>query len=741
MNEKNKVSRLQIHPAIGVARVGDSPDAFYLSPETTGGLPIQCDSNGNAIVDAVSMTEKTVTKYKDAEGRVKRQAARFGVYVMDENGKGQLLKVGDTIETVTGPGTVVDIKWTAYLANKKSVWYEFKQLQGEHGYDPDHPLRNAGVTDPNARQKLIIDPGPRTINVASEPKRATFSRGSAQGGITESFPPEGLKPFSIDTLGEVMTDENGRLIVLGGHGCAGSMGTDFSDPKIEAYANNDNWFDDISDGPVMAIIQYFDARDNEVRLMEVEDPSWVIVGYPRWAPPIVDLVTADDLLYDLNLKQFATAPHIYGPGDFDDPQQVDIENPDELAYWRSRPKYYNTDYYPDFNTEIYPILTRPFNYQWVTNFLNISFPAHEVNYRGDFDMSKISHPPKRILTEEEAAEQLKALKNKAHRGVDKPGKYTTDSDPTDPTDIRDRSTPGDPYRYMRQFIYQSLRGPGEENVYRREFGRINNPLWYKELMPLLAGDNPVTNTLPSKFFRLTDTQLFLIRQWAQGKFRNEAPITECDLETYPFGQKFIQDESMTKGVLGNVLGGAFNPGAEVAWIIRNPAIYSKPYRIKANPAFIPTAGSSRISGNNPFIIENGLSQTDNLTVGLEPGDLTKRSALPWQADLNECSTQDIDVSYELWNKVYPDSINDPTSSKTQVAITMWWPTHRPLQVFLESGQQIEWAAYIPQTYEGDLKMVSAWKEFGFLIRNPDTSAYPAYYEIERNPEWIPETDN
>lgn len=741
MTQSKKITRLQIHPAIGVARVGDSPDAFYLSPETTGGVPLQCDSGGNAIIDPITLAEKTVTKYKDALGRVKRQAARFGVYVIDEHGKGNLLKVGDSIETLTGTGTVVDIKWTTYLANKKSVWYQFKQLEGEHGYAPDHPLRNASITDPGARQKLIIDPGPRTINVISDPKKASFSRGSAKAGVTESFPPENLKPFGIDTLGEVMTDQQGRLIVLGGHGSAGSMGTDFSDPKIEAYANNENWFDDTSDGPVMAIIHYFDPRDNEVRLMEVEDPAWVMVGYPRWAPPIVDLITMDDLLYDLNLREFASAPHIYGPGHFDDPEQVNVNDPEELSLWRSKPKYYNTDYYPDFNTEIYPILTRPFNYQWVTNFLNISFPAHEVNYRGDFDMSKISHPPKRPLTEEEGKAQLEEFMAKVHKGVGKPGKFTTDSDPTDPTDARNRSTPLDPYRYMRQFIYQSLRGPGEENVLRREFGRINNPLWYKELMPLLAGDNPVTNTLPSKFLRLTDTQLFLIKQWADGKFRNDAPIDECTMEAFPFGQKFIQDQSLTRGVLGNVLGGSFNPGAEVTWIARNPAIYSKPYRIKANPAFIPTAGSSRISGNNPFIINSGLSQGENLTVGLEPGDLTKRSALPWHSDLNECSTQNIDVTFESWNKIYyPDSTTDPTVAKNQVAVTMWWPSHRPLQVFLQDGRQIEWAAYVPQTYEGDLMMVSAWKEFGFLVRNPANS-YPAYYEVERNPEWISETDN
>ena len=41
------------------------------------------------------------------------------------------------------------------------------------------------------------------------------------------------------------------------------------------------------------------------------------------------------------------------------------------------------------------------------------------------------------------------------------------------------------------------------------------------LMPLLCGDNPLTNEVPSKFLRLTDYQLYILRQWADGKFYNE----------------------------------------------------------------------------------------------------------------------------------------------------------------------------------------------------------------------------
>jgi len=49
---------------------------------------------------------------------------------------------------------------------------------------------------------------------------------------------------------------------------------------------------------------------------------------------------------------------------------------------------------------------------------------------------------------------------------------------------------------------------------------------------------------------------------------------------------------LDRGVLSNALGGAFSPGAEVNWIMRNPSIYSAPYRIKADRSvsnFLETA--------------------------------------------------------------------------------------------------------------------------------------------------------
>ena len=119
---------------------------------------------------------------------------------------------------------------------------------------------------------------------------------------------------------------------------------------------------------------------------------------------------------------------------------------------------------------------------------------------------------------------------------------------------------------------------------------------------------------------------------------------------------------LDRGVLSNVVGGAFCPGGEVGWVMRNPSIYHAPYRIKADPAFYEfqqTAAQANTSSgaSEPeysSYIDTSLSGKNDFDVGLQPGDLTKYMALPWQADFNECSTQTIDVTYLQWNLLVPD---------------------------------------------------------------------------------------
>ncbi len=137
----------------------------------------------------------------------------------------------------------------------------------------------------------------------------------------------------------------------------------------------------------------------------------------------------------------------------------------------------------------------------------------------------------------------------------------------DPADRRRR-------RAMRSFVYNVLRKAGQENDLLAP-PSPHRPDVHLYAMPLLCGDNPLSNEAPSKFLRLTDTMLFLLKQWAEGNF-----IDETREDFVPPALHRGEGPALDHGVLGNALGGSFCPGGEASWIMRNPAIYASPYRIR-----------------------------------------------------------------------------------------------------------------------------------------------------------------
>jgi hypothetical protein len=192
------VVRCEIHPTIGIARLGNSPDSFFIGPEAPG-IPPRPDGG-----------------FKDAAGGIKRQAARFRLYAYDQAG------------AVLGELTATDAQITcsAELANAKGEWFNFA---GRFQVDP---------AEPATRARLIIRPGPRSVTGRShDGTDARFDTGTFLG-----------TPVS---LGELRTDEAGRLLVLGGFGKSASVKP--ANP-LSHYVNNDFWFDDISDGPVDATV-------------------------------------------------------------------------------------------------------------------------------------------------------------------------------------------------------------------------------------------------------------------------------------------------------------------------------------------------------------------------------------------------------------------------------------------------------------------------------------------------------
>jgi hypothetical protein len=650
-------TKFRIHPAIGIARLGNSPDKFYIAPDAGGQLPIQCDDNGNPVVD-VHGNEVSVTDFKDSGGRILRQAARFRVFVYDEKSPdGREVLIGDQVDIVDPRNgqlltyQINDIQWTVYLANKKASWYEFRQTEGEHGYTADHPLRNAAITNSEERQRLIIDPGRRTVSFTGT-QRAVFDK---SGPGPTSFPPE-LVPHSITELGELRCTQKAginRLLVLGGFGNSGSMLDGFGNPKIEQYANNDGWFDDTSDGSVRAqfigTLVKIDGRPpatgeaKPTRAPAAIDSAWVVVGYPRYVPQALDVVTMDDLVFDIAVRQFGYVPYLYGVPPYDGSVAVPQDEAG-LRLWRGQAKW-NMSFRPYFRRDIAPILSRPLDAQVFMDLDPLTGGnPHSSAPGGNFDFADLAVAPF-------------------------PGEPEADQ--------RRRHD-------MRQFLYGVLRKPGLENELLAP-SDPSKPGQNLFAMPLMCGDNPLSNVAPSKFLRLTDTMLFLLKQWADGLF-----IDEQAEGIVPPPMRPGAGAALDRGALAGALGGAFCPGAEASWIMRNPAIYSAAYRI--NAAAAASQGELAQPGDA------------KLSAGLEPGDLTKYSGLPWQSDFNECSNQNINTTYRDWNSIDPKNVGDPAAQTYR--LTYWWPIHRPFYFHTPSTQGL-WSP-TAQNNAGDLAMVTAW---------------------------------
>src|SRR5438477_6272318 len=105
-------STFRIHPAFGIARVGDADGTGFIGPELPG-VP----ANWNFETGAFE-------KFK-VGGRIKRQGVRFRVFEFASDGS----LVG---EASPGQGAVAAIEWTVHVANRKASFFQFDGSNGEN---------------------------------------------------------------------------------------------------------------------------------------------------------------------------------------------------------------------------------------------------------------------------------------------------------------------------------------------------------------------------------------------------------------------------------------------------------------------------------------------------------------------------------------------------------------------------------------------------------------------------------
>ncbi len=353
---------------------------------------------------------------------------------------------------------------------------------------------------------------------------------------------------------------------------------------------------------------------------------------------------------------------------------------------------YQSDFIANYKRDILPIIERISNYQWVANVQSMSgFFSYQ------FDFSDNS---------EENAENRQRY-----------------------------------YQYFRQADAKTAAAGPQDQLFS-EFNGGQLPM-----MPMNSGSNSVSNETIEKFLALDQTQLFLLGQWAAGKFTNDAGAIQNGVNP------------LDKASVGNCVGLPMCPGIEVTWSLQNPVVYAAPYQILHD--------------------QSTDYQTDGLTPsrdeceggGCQPGDLTKRMACPWQADFFQCTIQNINFTDSAVNKAYKTVTNvEITTEKwqldgqalgntlnaelTQVTQTSepltpsyysyWWPPQSPWDVItgevtqqgqadnhLAAGQQMNYQRGI----NSFTQMVEHWSALAFIRdRNAVNQGFPYFTETERNNE-------
>jgi hypothetical protein len=225
-------------------------------------------------------------------------------------------------------------------------------------------LANAKATD-QLGNSVINDPGEQTIAGADEELDVI-------GEI-----------FGDDVqLGTLATDDDGRLLVLGGFGNSQS-------PSGAPIAGlfTPLWYDDVADGPVRATITLNDTGEQPA-----VEPAWVIVGVPGFAHPIPSIVTLYDVAYDVATR--LPVPYKLVP-----PIQI------------------------SFTDDIYPILRRPVLMQWVSALAQTGHSGAGAGNFFDaarFNLLKDNDPNPLSAAYQERQHVFGALRNPAGGGDDMP---------------------------------------------------------------------------------------------------------------------------------------------------------------------------------------------------------------------------------------------------------------------------------------------------------------------------------
>lgn len=544
------VKQAVIFPAIGICRVGNS-EKFFFAPEVPGVPP---NPKGG---------------FKDGVDKIKKQVQRFRIYGLDDQGR-----VVRELNAEAGD----QVTWTVHVANSKGAWYQFNSPMDMGAQAPglSGQMRNQMIAG-EERKYLIIDPGPVTVT-------GILAQPAAMEG--QFWLPPNQTPVK---LGELRTDEAGRLLVFPGNGAGASVPPN---NNISSFTDNDGWYDDWCDGPVQASVRL--AEGGELRA----ESAWVTCCGPDYAPEIDPFITLYDVVRDVmvNGKRFAGKEPLL-PG-----------LPPKIS----------------FTKEVYPLFHRLGLMAWLASAAQLRQGWIDVgNFLDEHYMCQLADPSPANLP-------------------------------------------------FREHVYRQFRDPYKEDVEQ-----------YK--LPYMLGSGANYDFSSADWFLMPRLQYEILTKWKNGEFFDDycdrPEVSIARLEDIPLEH---QGDALTQAALERCSGGAFHPGVEMTWPLRQEAIFRDdlPFRIAVSPRenllqndvvgplMTPEAAFGRdevLSGDPAY--KSGEAYTfvpgkKNAPIGPQAaGDLTRWMGLPWFGDGFSCA-----LAIEYSND-FPNAT--------------WWPALTPIDVLPE----------------------------------------------------------
>jgi hypothetical protein len=506
-----KIAYCKIFPSIGIARVGDSTN-----PNENGGWFIAPEFENEERPEGFS--------FRDADGKIKKQGAKFRIYAFDSD--------DNPIGEITNHEA--EITWKVELANKKASWFFFDGTEkalnvfmgNEDGDKLPRGFRNPHIGKmefdkkskkhfPNDERKKMLEIHGSNILIVQNVKEEPIIEGYKISGKFKEV-------ISVE-LGELKTDSKGRLIVLGGNGHSDAIDENGNSIKerrwIRNYANNSDWFDDVSDGPVTATVKIKNTEES----IEVRDGAWVVVAPPDFAPDVKNIVTLYDVMEEVAWRNESLI----------NKSTPNIKLPENV----------------NFDLDIKPVLKSMHSQRWVNG---RALKGHGTGKTGDFQ-DRDSEKVKKGGIDPDIL--IKELSPKS-----------ADEDSPKGRMIREKIVD-----HLRQPAYSFfVNGKFKENKYGES--QIINQAKSMFMPPLSGDEGDIVDNDPSTWLSLTYLQYERFCNWKKNPYARNEVIEEVN----PIK---METDCLTKTVLSNCAGGAFFPGIEMTCISRVPSLYKEAFRI------------------------------------------------------------------------------------------------------------------------------------------------------------------